>query len=297
MGRVGATASGTLTLNACKSEWNADTITYNTVPKLYTTEDNIVTNVLAASTSTSMSFDITNLVKRWTGILYNEQAEENYGFRLQYQSNAPQSTSCLTIDLCESITSSPYVEITHSAYEARNLYNGGVYYIRNKQTGGYLNLSDNPLAYEDMPAVNYPFRADYCSLWKLQYSDGFYKLRPVNEMDKERTLQNVSSEARIRELDSTGNSGFLWNIVKNADNLYKIPYRIDNGMKGLYTEAYGYKVLIGDIGLANSDWEFIPAFQNTGIYYLKNRQSGMYLGYDGSSNIRQFNKSTMGLII
>lgn len=118
------------------------------------------------------SFEITEAVKEWT---YYGFGSKNKG--IVFKSSNESQTSYKTFGAYDRATYNPYLSITYGNPPAQTISNG-VYYIRNKETGKYLDVMNGGTT-SGTNVTQWSFNGYLPQQWKVtRQSDGYYTLEP-----------------------------------------------------------------------------------------------------------------------
>lgn len=185
------------------SSWDTNTITWNNQTSISGTK--ISSKYISNSrnkTSGYESFDVT----AWVKAHYSNPASD-YGIRLQ--PNAVVSSTnraCFISSDYGTTTSRPVINIDYipASEAASGITSGEIYYIRNVNSGKYLDVKNG-----NLEVVQCSFNRGEHQKWKVVYeADGYYSLSPVGSANKVLDLAN----------GFTSNGNPLWSYNKWPSN-------------------------------------------------------------------------------
>ena len=157
----------------------------------------------------------------------------------------------------------PCFEIT---YNEDTSVNNGTYYIRNRQSGQYLDVYGSSQA-SGANVLQYPFHGGANQQWQIIHqNNGLYMIRPQHAPNMYLQVKGGANVDNSNVIQGSYNPNYpyqyWWRIIKNANGTYRlIPYistilALDNNGSG----ANSANILIGDYyGYAYQQWELLPA--------------------------------------
>lgn len=214
--REGQTSASRVSVLRVDSPWDSYTVTWNNRPSAPLPEAyQDYTNNYSA-----YYFDVASQVHPWY-----YQGKENYGFLIRYSNALVDDYNSFYSSDCGDASLAPALTITYSKSPATSTaVSDGVYYIRNKRSGKYLNvLTTDAEGMEALQNVTqYDFHGRANQMWRLVRQDnGYYKIMAGNTdlaLDVDGAKMGAYTNIHLyTEMDSDGQQ---WLIEKNDDGTY-----------------------------------------------------------------------------
>ena len=168
----------------------------------------------------------------------------------------------------------PYLWVQYRA--PANIANG-TYYLRNKNSGLYLDVPN--WGGSGTGLKQYSFNAGTNQKWKIEkQSNGLYTFKPMHNTNLAMDVYNALDQdgAAVWTYTANGSGAQEWYIIPNLDNTYRILSRCSNGWRGLVVsgaskaegaEVFQYTYTVTEN--TNDDWYLEPtahkAFSTIGI--------------------------------
>lgn len=245
------------------STWSSSTMTWaiqNTISKTL-----VKSNVVGTSYSNSPSYlryscDVTGTIQD----IY-EGSLTNYGFMFKYTNESiPDYNYFYSSDYATS-TVRPTLVVTYTYAQTPGITNNKVYYIRNKHSGKYLDVTGAGTG-NGTDAIQWHFTGATNQQWKTIYmGNGTYKLMAMNTTDKYLEVEfNNNNNGTILDIFGGDYTEQYWYIMKNPSaSSYRILSKCSNYTKGATVEGassgdgatifqYTYTIAEED----NDDWYF-----------------------------------------
>ena len=221
----GSTHSSVIEIHDTNATWNHSTINYNNRPSTYNYDSS---KNVTVTTSKWYDFNITGLVKSWLKTELDQGGwNQTYGFALKAQNpNVSSKHFCSS----EHATYPPSLVINYT--EDTSLAEG-TYYIKNVQTGKYLDAEDPKPSDGIVNVIVYKFFGHSNQQWRVKYQgNGYYKLYSNFPFFYNKCL-DVSGDNIDVCADNTQDY-LLFRLVNNNDGTYRImPIYNNNLNKGL----------------------------------------------------------------
>lgn len=211
---------------------------------------------------TLCEFNVTSLTKQWLKNLLNEGGKSySYGFIIKAASGTNGYMCLRAAD--DPAGNYPCFEIT---YNEDTSVNDGTYYIRNKQSGQYLDVYNLGTA-PGTSIIQFPFNGGDNQMWQITHqNNGLYTIRPKHAPSMYLQVSGGTNVDNSQVIQGAYNPQYpyynWWRLIKNANGTYRlIPYistilALDNNGSG----ANRVNILIGDYyGYAYQQWELLPA--------------------------------------
>ncbi len=192
------------------------------------------------------------------------------------------------------VTVDPTFTVTPSTGSSNvSVVNGGVYYIRNKNYGTYLDV-DNGSTANYTAVLGYSLHADTNQQWKItQQSDGYYTFTPMHNTAAAMAYNGTSNSSTVvtgNNITSSSSSYYnytRWSIVSNGDGTVRIVAKLSNNSTSKVLDlsgGSGTQLQIYDwtgSGNSNQKW-FLEKATTTGAvdeYRQVNGKSTNCFGY------------------
>lgn len=218
---------------------------------------------------TLCEFNVTSLTKQWLKNLLNEGGKSySYGFIIKAASGTNGYMCLRAAD--DPAGNYPCFEIT---YNEDTSVNDGTYYIRNKQSGQYLDVYNLGTA-PGTSIIQFPFNGGDNQMWQITHqNNGLYTIRPKHAPSMYLQVSGGTNVDNSQVIQGAYNPQYpyynWWRLIKNANGTYRlIPYistilALDNNGSG----ANSANILIGDYyGYAYQQWELVPTEYQYGNY-------------------------------
>ena len=209
---------------------------------------------------TLCEFNVTSLTKQWLKNLLNEGGKSySYGFIIKAASGTNGYMCLRAAD--DPAGNYPCFEIT---YNEDTSVNDGTYYIRNKQSGQYLDVYNLGTA-PGTSIIQFPFNGGDNQMWQITYqNNGLYTICPKHAPSMYLQVSGGTNVDNSQVIQGAYNPQYpyynWWRLIKNANGTYRlIPYistilALDNNGSG----ANSANILIGDYyGYAYQQWELL----------------------------------------
>lgn len=133
------------------------------------------------------------------------------------------------------------------------------YYIRNKETGLYLTVSNVGTTYADLKLA--AFGQGENQQFKLSQSEeGYYDIAPMPNTDLSLYVGTNENNANVLCVYGGYSEGQLWKAVLNGDNTYRLVSDITNFQKAITVKGSTNDLYSCDYTTnANNKWEIIRA--------------------------------------
>lgn len=281
--RAFESASGTSTMVSlydCNSIYDINNVSYN---QLYSDTGAIQSSCTAV---TSFSFTITDLFKQWLLAELNESGGKSweYGFRLK-----TSALNGLTFISSENSTLYPYVAIN---YTEDTSINDGVYYIKNKLSGKYLEVP-NSAVFSSIQCCQDEYMGSKNQQWKVvDIGDGTYTLRPMHDtsfaLDVYSGTYNGSAVDIWESSETAPIEDTKWKIIKNGNGSYRLMSLASDKKYSLAIENASLNSGAGCIqtiysASQNDQWVFEPAI-DAAEYYVTNVKNDKNLSVSSTGN-------------
>lgn len=218
---------------------------------------------------TLCEFNVTSLTKQWLKSSLNEGGKSySYGFIIKA---APGTNGYMCLRAADDPAGSyPCFEIT---YNEDTSVNNGTYYIRNRQSGQYLDVYGSSQA-SGANVLQYPFHGGANQQWQIIHqNNGLYMIRPQHAPNMYLQVKGGANVDNSNVIQGSYNPNYpyqyWWRIIKNANGTYRlIPYvstilALDNNG----SSANSANILIGDYyGYAYQQWELYLVTYETELY-------------------------------
>lgn len=255
--RVGvSTLSGmSASVYDCTNVHSLSQVTYS---QLENSTGALQSNSIVDIAHTLCEFNVTSLTKQWLKNLLSEGGKSyNYGFIIKA---APSTNGYMCLRAADDPAGNyPCFEITYNE-DTSIAY--GTFYIRNKQSGQYLDVYNLGTA-SGTSIIQFPFNGGDNQMWQITHqNNGLYTIRPKHAPSMYLQVSGGTNVDNSRVIQGSYNSQYpyynWWRIIKNANGTYRlIPYistilALDNNA----SSANGANILIGDYyGYAYQQWE------------------------------------------
>lgn len=266
--RVGvSTLSGmSASVYDCTSVHSLSQVTYS---QLENSTGALQSNSIVDIAHTLCEFNVTSLTKQWLKNLLSEGGKSyNYGFIIKA---APSTNGYMCLRAADDPAGNyPCFEITYNE-DTSIAY--GTFYIRNKQSGQYLDVYNLGTA-SGTSIIQFPFNGGDNQMWQITHqNNGLYTIRPKHAPSMYLQVSGGTNVDNSRVIQGSYNSQYpyynWWRIIKNANGTYRlIPYistilALDNNA----SSANGANILIGDYyGYAYQQWELYLVKYETELY-------------------------------
>ena len=241
---------------------NVHSLSQVTYAQLENSTGALQSNSIVDIAHTLCEFNVTSLTKQWLKNLLSEGGKSyNYGFIIKA---APSTNGYMCLRAADDPAGNyPCFEITYNE-DTSIAY--GTFYIRNKQSGQYLDVYNLGTA-SGTSIIQFPFNGGYNQMWQITHqNNGLYTIRPKHAPSMYLQVSGGTNVDNSRVIQGSYNSQYpyynWWRIIKNANGTYRlIPYistilALDNNA----SSANGANILIGDYyGYAYQQWELLPA--------------------------------------
>lgn len=266
--RVGtATASGmNVSVYDCTIAHAVNQVTYS---QLENSTGAFQSSAVLDMAHTLCEFNVTSLTKQWLKNLLNEGGKSySYGFIIKAASGTNGYMCLRAAD--DPAGNYPCFEIT---YNEDTSVNDGTYYIRNKQSGQYLDVYNLGTA-PGTSIIQFPFNGGDNQMWQITYqNNGLYTICPKHAPSMYLQVSGGTNVDNSQVIQGAYNPQYpyynWWRLIKNANGTYRlIPYistilALDNNGSG----ANSANILIGDYyGYAYQQWELVPTEYQYGNY-------------------------------
>ena len=266
--RVGvSTLSGmSASVYDCTNVHSLSQVTYS---QLENSTGALQSNSIVDIAHTLCEFNVTSLTKQWLKNLLSEGGKSyNYGFIIKA---APSTNGYMCLRAADDPAGNyPCFEITYNE-DTSIAY--GTFYIRNKQSGQYLDVYNLGTA-SGTSIIQFPFNGGDNQMWQITHqNNGLYTIRPKHAPSMYLQVSGGTNVDNSRVIQGSYNSQYpyynWWRIIKNANGTYRlIPYistilALDNNA----SSANGANILIGDYyGYAYQQWELYLVKYETELY-------------------------------
>lgn len=254
---AGTSTSKPFSLNKVTSTWwDASTLSWDPQPASVDIEYNVERD------PGSNKITFSNLRDTIAG-MYNGNIE-NGGFMIHYTDETQQDYN--SIYSYENINTSghPYLWVS---YRERQNYSDGYYYIRNKNSGQYLDVPN--WGESETNLEQFGFNGGTNQRWIVQpQSNGLYVIKPEYNTNLALDVRYGVNENDIPiwVYDYNDTAAQQWYIIPNADGSCRILSRVSNGMRGLAvywaSQEWGAAIIhytYTEGENSNDDWYLEPA--------------------------------------
>jgi hypothetical protein len=275
------------------SSWSSSTMTWaiqNSISKTLVKSNVTATSYSNSPSTLRYSCDVTGTIQD----IY-EGSLSNYGFMVKYtdESIIPTDYNRFYSSDYSTSTVRPTLVVTYTYAQTSGIINGEIYYIKNKNSGQYMDIEDAGTS-NHTNVQQWPFNGALNQQWKAIYqTDGTYKLQAMNTTNKYlEVAYNSNSDGTNIDIYDGNYIEQYWYIMKNpSDSSYRILSKCSNYTKGAVVEyasttaganiiQYTYTASGND----EDDWYFYKAeFSSNDTYCVKNLSSNLYADvYDNS---------------
>lgn len=221
---AGTSTSKPFSLNkVTASWWNASTLGWNPQPSSTDIQANVNRNT---STNVIAFTNCRDTVAR----MYNGNMENN-GFMIHYTDETQNDYNSIYSYENSNTSGHPYLWVQYRA--PANIANG-TYYIRNKNSGLYLDVPN--WGGSGTGLKQYSFNAGTNQKWKIEkQSNGLYTFKPMHNTNLAMDVYNALDQdgAAVWTYTANGSAAQEWYIIPNLYNTYRIVSRCSNGWRGL----------------------------------------------------------------
>ena len=241
----------------------------------------IASNIAVSAYSNSPSSyryvcDVTDTVQD-----FYKGTRTNNGFMVGYADETADDYNAFYSSDCGTTNVMPCLYISYVYGETSGITNGGIYYIKNKHSGKYLDVQG---AWTDdgSNVIQYSYHGLANQLWKVEYyGNGLYRFQAMHTNGKYLEVASYSNTNGIGvDISSVSISRQLWSVLSNGDGSYRILTECSNLTKGLTVEGastvspaeviqYTYT---GTGSLPNDDW----VFESRSVYGKKAHSGNLY---------------------
>lgn len=255
--RVGtATVSGiSASVYDCTTAHAVNQVTYG---QLENSTGEFQSSAVLDIADTLCEFNVTDLTKQWLKNLLNEGGKSySYGFIIKAASGTNGYLCLRAADDPAGIY--PNFQIT---YNEDASVADGTYYIRNRQSGKYLDVTGSSQT-SGADVIQYPFHGGDNQLWQITYqNNGLYMIQPRHASNMYLQVEGGANLDNSSVIQGAYNPScpyhYWWRLIKNANGTYRlIPYvstilALDNNG----SSADSANILIGDYyGYDYQQWE------------------------------------------
>jgi hypothetical protein len=243
--------------------WSSSTMTWNTA-------ENILDKTLIQSNLPATSYSNSPSSYRYSCNVTSAMQDiyagrlTNYGFLVRYTNDTyPDYNRFYSSDYTTSTTVRPQLVVTYAYAQTSGIQTNGIYFIRNKNSGKYINAEGTGDGTDVRQRV---YTANTNQQWKAIYqNDGTYKLQAMNTTDKYlEVAYNSNSDGTNINIFGGNYTEQYWYIMKNPyDSSYRLLSKCSDYIKGAIVEGasntdganiYQYTYTSG--GNDEDDWEF-----------------------------------------
>jgi hypothetical protein len=227
--RSGQTTGPELIASMVTSSWSNGGITRNNEPAYWTGG---IYGTLTKNSSgyyDKMIFSVTNMARLW----HNSDDYENMGIKMSYAHFSYDTNTLVSSN--GDAARSPAMFISYRTIKrVPEIENNGVYYLRNRQNGQYLDLPWSSTA-DGTKAQTDSLGYDDALCWQISGDSGYYLIRSMKDTGRYAVLGgggncSPGTEADLYGKDSRTNyygvymthSAQLWDIVPRGNGYYRI---------------------------------------------------------------------------
>ena len=230
---------------------------------------NFVSDQIIKTTREWYSFSITHLFQSWLRDYRATNVGNSFGFLLMAYHSYGIPGSRIFGSSHWLVEKKPCFVIKYHSVTAADPLENGVYYIKNQQSGKYLDVENqNPNSGANVH--QWVFHGEYSQQWYVQRRwDGYYTIHPMLNKTSALTVANnyTSNESNVIIYGTTANytNSSQWMIFYNGygDSTYRLMNRASGHIKALAVQYAssdnGANVIQYDysyLGNRNDDWVF-----------------------------------------
>ncbi len=206
------------------TSWAGKTLTWNNRPG-----HTAGTAEIKPQSLKNYNFNVTAIVNAW----YN--GSPKYGFMISYYNEGARDLNSLYSSDCGNNTYLPVLTFNYVTGPALSAVTAGVYYIRNKYSGKYIDVQQ---AYQtsDVNIGQYNFNGYKNQQWKItSVGSGWYTIRPQHAPGMAMDVLDNSPDntANIIQHKFHGARCQQFGFIKNANGSYRIVTKTTNGTRCL----------------------------------------------------------------
>lgn len=239
--------------------WDQMTVNWNNCPRV----GNFVCDKLISSSKRYYTFPIRGLFQSWLRTYRSTNINNGYSFLMRgFLPNGGET--CERRNFLSShwmVQQKPYFEIT---YTENNSLADGVYFIKNKQSGMYLDIENKSIS-SGANVFQWEFSGELSQQWRVKKEGSFYTIHPVVAPNCSLRANGIINESNITIYGEnyTGDD-VLWSITYNdyADSTYRLILKnglgrtmvVQNASSTNGANVFLYDYSVG--GNRNDDWIF-----------------------------------------
>lgn len=215
---------------------------------------------------TLRNFNITSAVKNWK----SNTTAFNKGIILKNNTSETDISKRKIISTTEG-TTTPYLTVTYEKAKPARTINDGVYYIRNKRSNKYLDITNNGTT-NGTSVIQHAYHGNTNQRFKITYeSDGYYSIKPMHVPN-----QTSAIDMRSNSLANTdGTDAQIWTYNPNyQEQKFLIKSAVGGGYQIGTKSSNGSKVLevtnssIDDNAIVQI-WSYSDSRDNDNWYFEK----------------------------
>lgn len=166
---------------------------------------------------------------------------DNFGFMVRYSNEAIPDYNRFYSAEYTTAAVRPTLVVTYTYQESEGITDGGIYYIKNKNSGKYMDVEGAGTG-NGTDVIQWTFSAAANQQWKTVYEgSGLYRLMPQNAQDKYLSLESYTNQNGIN-IDIYGGDypKQYWSILSNGNGSYRILSECSDYFKGATVEGASF---------------------------------------------------------
>lgn len=215
---------------------------------------------------TLRSFDITSAVKKWK----TDTTSFDKGIILKNNTSETDVSKRKIVSTTEG-TTTPYLTVTYEKAKSPRPISDGIYYIRNKHSGKYIDITNNGTT-NGTSVIQHSYHGNKNQQFKVTYeTDGYYTIRPMHIAN-----QTFALDMRSSALANTdGTDAQIWSYSSGyQEQKFLISSAIGGGYQIGTKSSSGSKVLeVTNSSMDNEAvvqiWSYSDSRDNDNWYFEK----------------------------